>query len=921
MKDSRFYRDSLYPSIFDKTLDEEAFVYSMHSDEVIEILKTDKEKGLSSTRAKELLIEHGENKVVKQKNYTIFHMVLDQFKDFMILLLFIAAISSYIAGEAIVTYVLLLLILFNVSASFIQEYSAEKTVEALEKLISKEIKVIRDGKVQKIETSVLVPGDILMIDSGDDIPADCRLIEVENLETLESSITGENAPVSKTKEVHPKKKLSIFDISNLVFAGTSVVRGRGKAVVVGTGMNTEFGKIAISAQITKKDKSPLQKETFNAGEFLIITALAVAIVAFSINFFYGGRSLSSTLILAVGLAVGIVPEGLPSTLTAALAIALRKLSKRNVVVKKLTSTEALGACNVIVSDKTGTLTKNEMTIRRIFYLNKEDRPFNVTGDGYNKDGEIVDKGNIPSDILKMFSLSSNLCSNAIMNFNDRKNPLLGDPLEGSLVTFSFKSIKDIDSLKNDYKRVFEIPFDPDRKMMSTVYDKGGEKYIFVKGALESIFKISDKVMQDDKIIKLTDSQKNRIIKISDEFAKDTMRVLALGFKEVTGDKYSKDSVEKDITFIGIVGIMDPPREEVKGAIDSAKKAGISVFMCTGDSVETAISVAKSIGLTDDSPTVITATDMKSMTDEKLKKILKDGNIIFARATPMGKLRIVNLLKELGNIVAVTGDGVNDAPALKSADIGVAMGITGTDVAKESADMILLDDSFASIVYAIYEGRAIYDNIKKFIRFVVTIDVAEMMTIFIGSILLFPPVMYVLQILTIDLIVNILPSLILASDISDPDIMERPPRSRKNHLFDRETVVPMFINGTLIAIFANIIFYIVLRQFNIYDMATTAAYTTLVISQIPNFLSARSYRFSIFAFNINSYLKIFIGIFLIIIIQSILVYTPLLESIIKTYPLPVIALIFYLFVIFFILLSEETRKYITRHIELRKQLNI
>jgi Ca2+-transporting ATPase len=400
-----------------------------------------------------------------------------------------------------------------------------------------------------------------------------------------------------------------------------------------------------------------------------------------------------------------------------------------------------------------------------------------------------------------------------------------------------------------------------------------------------------------------------------------MRVLALGFKEVTGDKYSKDSVEKDITFIGIVGIMDPPREEVKGAIDSAKKAGISVFMCTGDSVETAISVAKSIGLTDDSPTVITATDMKSMTDEKLKKILKDGNIIFARATPMGKLRIVNLLKELGNIVAVTGDGVNDAPALKSADIGVAMGITGTDVAKESADMILLDDSFASIVYAIYEGRAIYDNIKKFIRFVVTIDVAEMMTIFIGSILLFPPVMYVLQILTIDLIVNILPSLILASDISDPDIMERPPRSRKNHLFDRETVVPMFINGTLIAIFANIIFYIVLRQFNIYDMATTAAYTTLVISQIPNFLSARSYRFSIFAFNINSYLKIFIGIFLIIIIQSILVYTPLLESIIKTYPLPVIALIFYLFVIFFILLSEETRKYITRHIELRKQLNI
>ncbi|MCL4392602.1 cation-translocating P-type ATPase [Patescibacteria group bacterium] len=920
MREDRFYKDSLYPSIFNKTLDEEAFVYSMHHDEVLSILKTDKDKGLTQKRVEELLEEHGENKIVKQKNYSVLKMFIDQFKDFMVFLLFIAAISSYIAGESIVTYILFLLIIFNVSVAFIQQYSASRTVEALEKLISKEIKVIRDGKIQKIETSVLVPGDIVMVESGDDIPADCRLIEVESLETLESSITGENAPVSKTIEVHPKKKLSIFDVTNLIFAGTSVVRGRGKAVVVGTGMNTEFGKIAMSAQITTKDKSPLQKETFRAGEFLIIIALAVAVVAFSINFFYGGRSLSSTLILAVGLAVGIVPEGLPSTLTAALAIALRKLSKRNVVVKKLTSTETLGACNVIVSDKTGTLTKNEMTVKKIFYLNGQDKDFDVEGVGYSKEGNILGSKYIPENVLSLFSLSSNLCSNAILNFDDKKNPLIGDPLEGSLVTFSFKALSNIDSLKSKYKRIFEVPFDPERKMMSTVYESQNKKYVFVKGALESIFKISNKIMVDGKDVTLTNVLKDKMIKKSDEFSKDTMRVLALGVKEITGDKLTESIVEKDITIIGIVGILDPPREEVGEAIISAKKAGIKIFMCTGDSPETAIAVSKMINLTDDNPIVITATDIKNQTDEKLEKILKEGNVVFARATPISKLKIVQTLKKMGNIVAVTGDGVNDSPALKSADIGVAMGITGTDVAKESADMILLDDSFASIVYAIYEGRVVYDNIKKFIRFVVTIDVAEMMTIFIGSLLLFPPVMYVLQILTIDLIVNILPSLILASDIADPDIMERPPRSEKNHLFDRETIVPMFINGVFIAIFANIIFYIVYTKFNIYSMATTAAYTTLVISQVPNFLSARSYRFSIFAFKINTYWKIFIGVLLILIVQSILVYTPMIEGIIKTYPLPKIALIFYLFVIFAILLSEEIRKSITRFIENKKNLS-
>jgi Ca2+-transporting ATPase len=912
-KDNTLFYHSLYPSIFKKTLDEESFLYSLTSDEVVKILETDKDKGLDSKKAEELINEHGENRLRVKRTFSGVNIYISQFKDFLQLLLLIAALAGFLTGQYVVGIVLLLLILFNSTVGFLQEYSANKTVESLEKLISKKTTVLRDGNIQNIDSSLLVPGDIIILRAGDDVPADSRLIEVSDLECLESSITGENKPVLKSESPHPKTKLSIFEVSNLIFMGTTVVAGEGKAVVVGTGINTEFGKIALTTQNEVKGKSPLQKEIFKTGEYLLIIALFVGIIAFIINYFYAQLSIENTLLLSLGLAVGVVPEGLPSTVTAALAIALKKLSKVNVVVKKLTSSETLGACNVIVTDKTGTLTKNEMSIKKIYSLNSKKTDFSISGVGYSKEGKITPYS-MESELANLTVECFSLCNNSYLTFDssDKGYDLVGDPLEASLISLVYKLGKNPDKLRKDFKRILEFPFDPQRKMMSVLVMKDGKERIYSKGAIESILKASKFILMDDKKVKLDNHLKNMILEKSKEFEEETLRVLSFAYRDVqSNESVSKNNMERDLTLVGIAGIFDAPREEVPSAVISAKQAGIKIFMCTGDSPDVALKIGEEVNIADKDTPVILGKDFHKMKDEDIEKILLSESAIFARVTPLDKLRVVKLLKSQGNVVAVTGDGVNDAPALKAADIGVAMGITGTDVAKESADMILLNDSFSSIVYAIKEGRIIYDNIKKFIRFTVAIDIAEMLSVFFASILKFPPIMYVLQILTIDLIVNIIPALILASDIADPDIMFRKPRSKNSHLFDKETVIPIMINGTIIAIFAVIIFYITLKKFGNYNMATTAAYSTLVFSQIANLLSSRSYKFSITTFHLKSYGKIFLGIIAIIIFQSFFIYTHFANSIIHTYPLNISIIFLYIIVIILLLIFEEFRKFIIR----------
>jgi Ca2+-transporting ATPase len=917
------YSSLLYPSIFKKTLDEETFVYSLDVKSVLQILQTDEYTGIKSEKAKELITEHGYNELKVTNRLKISGIYFSQFKDFLMLLLLIAAIAAFLTQQEIVGVILILLILFNSTIGFLQEYSASKTVESLEKLISKKTTVIRDGTITEIDTRLVVPGDIIILKAGDDIPADSRVIESNNLSCLESSITGENKPVLKTTSPHPKSKLSIFEISNLIFMGTTVSSGSGKAVVVGTGMNTEFGKIAVTTEEEKKGKSPLQKEIFRTGEYLIMIALVVAFFAFIINFFYSKLSVQATLILSLGLAVGVVPEGLPSTVTAALAIALKKLSKVNVVVKKLTSTETLGACNVIVTDKTGTLTKNEMSVEKFFFMNAKSQDYSVSGVGYTDKGDIT-PNSYNQDVMDLMFKGSILCNNSYINFDPKKNKydLIGDPLEGALIAFARKINKDADNIRNKFKRIIELPFDPQRKMMSVLVHEDNTEYIYSKGAIESIISSSNSILMDGKKITLDTHLKNTIIEKAKQYENGTLRVIALAYRKLNGNEsVSKKDVEKNLTIIGLLGIFDSPRDEVPAAVESAKKAGIKIFMCTGDSPDIALKIGQIVNIADKNTPVIEGKDIDKLSDEKIKEILKGQTAIFARVTPLNKLKIVQLLKDMDNIVAVTGDGVNDAPALKSADIGVAMGITGTDVAKESADMILLNDSFSAIVYAIKEGRIIYDNIKKFIRFTVAIDIAEMLAIFIGSILHFEPVMYVLQILTIDLIVNIIPALILASDTPDPDIMSRPPRSKKSHLFDKETVIPIMINGSIIAILSVIIFYITFKEFGNYQMATTATYSTLVFAQIANLLSSRSYKFSIFSFQLKSYFKIFIGIIFILIFQNIFIFTPFFNTILHTYPLRYNILLLYVIVIFILLFSEEIRKFITRKISFDYNKNI
>ena len=912
---NKIFSNSLYPSIFNKTLDEESFVYSLDFQKVIEILKSNEHTGISEKNADTLIEEHGENTLKSDNKLKTFSIYISQFKDFLMLLLLIAAIAAFLTQQTVVGIILILLILFNSTIGFLQEYSASKTVESLEKLISKKTTVIRDGVIKDIDTSQIVPGDIVILKAGDDVPADCRVIESNTLSCLESSITGENKPVLKTIDPHPKSKLSIFEISNLIFMGTTVSSGSGKAIVVGTGMNTEFGKIAITTESEKKDKSPLQKEIFRTGEYLIMIALVVAFFAFIINYFYSKLSIESTLILSLGLAVGVVPEGLPSTVTAALAIALKKLSKVNVVVKKLTSTETLGACNVIVTDKTGTLTKNEMSVKKFFFLNSAGEDFNVSGVGYSDTGEITPT-DYNKDILNLIFNGSLLCNNSYINFNTEKNKydLVGDPLEGALLSFSKKINKNADNIRNQFKRIIELPFDPQRKMMSVLVSNNEKEYIYSKGAIESIISSSKFILMEGRKISLDTHMKNIIIDKAKNFENETLRVIALAYRELNGNEsVSKKDVEKNLTIIGLLGIFDSPREEVPDAVVAAKKAGIRIFMCTGDSPDIALKIGQIVNIANTNTPVITGSDIQKLSDERLKEILNEDAAIFARVSPLDKFKIVKLLKEMNNIVAVTGDGVNDAPALKAADIGVAMGITGTDVAKESADMILLNDSFSSIVYSIKEGRIIYDNIKKFIRFTVAIDIAEMSAIFIGSILHFPPVMYVLQILTIDLIVNIIPALILASDTPDPDIMSRPPRSRKSHLFDKETVIPIMLNGSIIAILSVIIFYITQKETGNYNMATTATYSTLVFAQIANLMSSRSYKFSISSFSIKSYFKIFIGMIFIVLFQSLFIFTPFFNTILHTYPIRENILFLYVIVIILLLFTEEIRKFITRKV--------
>ncbi len=723
-------------------------------------LKTD-EKGLSSEEAKARLEKYGPNKLESKKKISPLMIFLSQFNDPVIWVLIGAAIISAVLGEIIDLYVILAILIANAVIGFIQEYNAEKAIEALKKMASLKAIVVRDGEETEIEAEELVPGDIILLSPGEKIPADARLISVNNLQTQEAALTGESLPVKK-EAVSYKGELELGDRKNMVFSGTIITEGKAKAVVVKTGMQTELGNIAKLIESAEETQTPLQKQMDNLGRVLTYVVLGISAVIFA-ALFLRNASIIHALETAAALAVAAIPEGLPVVVTVSLAIGVKKMVKRHALVRKLPSVETLGSTTVICSDKTGTLTKNEMTVKKLFV---DGQVIDVSGSGYEPKGDFSEH---PKDIDLLLRIGV-LNNDAKLEKTEEGYKIIGDPTEGALIVSGEKAGFNHRKLRDEHPREEEILFDSKRKRMTTVHTMDKKKYSYVKGAPDIILNLCTKIIVDGKEQTLNAAHKKKILKINDEFSSEALRVLGFAYKELKGKDY-----EKELVFVGLQGMIDPPREEVKEAIAKCKTAGIKVVMITGDYLGTARAIAKEIGI-----------EGKAISGKELKDIDLDKEVekigVYARVDPEHKMNIVSALKKKGHIVAMTGDGVNDAPALKQSDIGIAMGITGTDVAKESSDMILTDDNFASIVNAVEEGRGVYDNIRKYFSFLISGNIGEILILFIAIIAGLPSPLVATQILFINLVTDGLPAVALSADPYEPHALKRKPRKQGEPIY-------------------------------------------------------------------------------------------------------------------------------------------
>ena len=722
-------------------------------------------KGLSQAEAEQRLKQYGLNEIREGKKVSPWEIFLNQFRSAVLWILIIATFISAFLKEYIDTIVILVIIVLIAVLGFILEYRAEKAIEALKKLASLKATVVRDGQKKEIDAKQLVPGDIIVLETGDKVPADARLLEIFNLQTQEAALTGESRPVSKDAKDLPEK-IPVADMKNMAFSSTIVVSGRAKSIVAATGMRTEIGKIAKMMEDVKPEPTPLQKKMDYLGKWIAKIVIAVAAVIFIVLAIFQEKSLIENLIVAVAVAVAAIPEALLAIVTMALAIGTQRMLKRNALVRRLPSVETLGSTTVICSDKTGTLTANEMTVRKLF---ANGRVIDVTGVGYESKGQFLFRGkNAGIDEIEFLLKIGALNNNAELKGGN----LFGDPTEGALIASAAKAGLIKEELEIEYPRIDEIEFTSERKMMTTLHKRQGEKLAYVKGAPEVVLDRCSYMWLNGKAKKLTGEMKREILEANKEFADDALRVLGFAYKTIVTGK----EPEKSLTFVGLQGMIDPAREEVKVAIQKCKKAGIKVVMITGDHEITAKAVAKEIGL---AGRAITGKQLDEI--RNLDEIVEDV-AIFARVNPEHKIRIVDALKKKGHIVAMTGDGVNDAPALKKADIGIAMGITGTDVSKEASSMILTDDNFASIVNAVEEGRGVYDNIRKYIGFLLSGNISEVLIIFLGIVFGLPLPLTATQILLINLVTDGLPALALSADPYEPNAMSRKPRRQDEPIY-------------------------------------------------------------------------------------------------------------------------------------------
>ncbi|MGQ9681859.1 MAG: cation-translocating P-type ATPase [Anaerolineae bacterium] len=896
--------------------------------------------GLGSQEARRRLEKYGPNVLREGKKTPLLVKLMANLTHLMAILLWVAAAMAFVAKMPELGIAVIAVIIINAAFSFWQEYRAERATEVLKKLLPTYARVIRDGEETRLLASDLVPGDVMLLAEGDHISADARLVEEFELRTDNSTLTGEALPVRRTAEAMLRTDLARTEFANLVYAGTTVATGTGRAVVTATGMNTEFGRIADLTANVREEPSPMQVQIERLVRRITLLAVGLGVLFFALALLLGVMKVAEAFIFGVGIIVAFVPEGLLPTVTLALAMGVQRMARRHALVKKLSAVETLGSTTVICTDKTGTLTQNEMTVRRLWAGGQE---YGVSGSGYEPKGHIelgprvIAPGSDP-DVGALLTAAS-LCNNARLlppNGESKRWSILGDPTEAALLVAAGKYGLEPDDLTARQPRQRELPFESRRKRMSTINACDGQRMAYVKGAPNEVLSLCTHIQIRGNTRTLDATTRADIRAANDRYARQALRVLAVACRPLLDNEddgeCTADTVEQNLTFLGLVAMMDPPRPEVARAVELCHQAGVRIIMITGDYGLTAESVARRVGIVKgDRVRTVTGVELEQMPESELQRVLRDEpEVIFARVSPEHKLRVVSALKALDEVVAVTGDGVNDAPALKRADIGVAMGMTGTDVAKEAADMILTDDNFASIVAAIEEGRAVYANIKKFTTYIFASNMPEAIP-FIAFVLSggrIPLPLTVMQILAVDLGTDMVPALGLGADTPEPGLMEHPPRDRKAQLIDAKLLLRAYgWLGLFEGVFSMIAFYWVYwtRGFAgvlmplpgpaqdavLYATATTATLSSIIPEQIANVFACRSERASIFKIGFLNNKLILVGIATEVALIAAINYLRPFQIVFGTAPLRATDWLFFLTIIPVLLFAEEGRKWLVR----------
>ncbi|MGD6934437.1 MAG: cation-translocating P-type ATPase [Candidatus Bathyarchaeia archaeon] len=860
-------------------------------------------KGLTTQEAQERLKQYGPNELKKEKGKSPLKILASQFTDILMIILLLAMALSVGVGiytnstdEIFDALIILVIVIASAVLGFTQEYRSEKAVEALKKMTAPTASVLRDGKEVRIPASEIVPGDIMVLYTGDKVPADGRLLEAFTMKDDEAPLTGESSPVNKSTDALPEQT-QLNDRENMVYTGTVVVYGRGKAVVTSSGMNTEFGKIAQMVQAAPQEETPLEKRLAGVGKWIGILALVVAISVGFVGIVIEQRPVLDMILWAISLAVAAVPEALPAIVTGALAIGMYRMAKSNAIVKRLPAVETLGSTSVICSDKTGTMTKGEMTVRSV-YVNGQ--IVKVTGIGYAPEGEfqIKDKKITPDESLRELLRVSALCNDSGLEQDTQTGKWIvkGDPTEGALIVAAAKAGISKDAIDLEEPRINEIPFSSERKRMTTIHSKAGKKVAYMKGAPEMVIERCSKIIVNGQIQTFTKENQTKHFQVTETLAKQALRNLAFAYKELPSDiEEFTEEMEDNFVFVGIMSMIDPPRPEVKDAIAVCKKAGIRVVMITGDHKLTATAVGKELKLLDDKEEetcVLTGQELEHMSDEELASVV-EKTVIYARVAPEHKVRIVKAWKAKDQVVAMTGDGVNDAPALKMSDIGVAMGISGTEVSKEAADMVLADDNFATIVKAVKEGREIFENIKKYLTYLLQCNIMEILVMFIAVVSvpflasIFSPgsdieavnnaaiALTAVQLLWMNLVTDGLPAIALGVDPGDPDLMDRKPRKPNESIFSKDVKVYLTAVPALMTVLLLVAFFSHMpwtSEFHLLE-ARTQLLTAMIVMELVIALSMRSLKYPVFKVGIFKNKYLWYAILSSFALQLLILYVP------------------------------------------------